>query len=63
MYIVDIWGGENSQDHVAGFVRSLKDSLKIIEVELLKGFLVNVVEISEENIRKNSDDFDNRLMN
>jgi hypothetical protein len=40
--IIDIWGGEKSQDHVARFIRSLDDVLEMVKDALHGGYLVNI---------------------
>lgn len=60
MIIIDIWGGYHSQDHVARFVRNMKDALTITKIELENGFLVNL------RLEKNWQDFkefDERMNN
>ena len=42
MVIVDIWGGFESQDHVARFHRQVDDALELAKAELEAGFLVNL---------------------
>ncbi len=42
MTIVDIWGGEASQDHLARYILSLDDAMKLARSELQGGFLVNL---------------------
>lgn len=42
MIVVDIWGGENSSNHLARFLRSIEDALAIARTELAKGYLVNL---------------------
>ena len=42
MIVVDIWGGHNSQDHLARFIRPIEEALNIARIELMKGFLVNL---------------------
>lgn len=42
MVIVDVWGGEGSQDHVARFMRGMNDALEIAQRELMAGYLVNL---------------------
>jgi len=57
MIIVDIWGGENSMDHVARFLRPIKEALEIARLELMKGYLVN---LREEIAWGPEQDFDDR---
>lgn len=40
--ILDVWGGERSQDHLARFVRSIDEALEISRREVEAGFLVNL---------------------
>lgn len=40
--IVDVWGGDRSQDHVARFVRPIEKAIEIARAELLRGYLVNL---------------------
>jgi hypothetical protein len=42
MIVVDIWGGTNSNRHVARSILELSDALKVAEQELLAGYLVNL---------------------
>lgn len=42
MVIVDIWGGEGSQDYLARFVRPMPEALQIAERELAAGYLINL---------------------
>jgi hypothetical protein len=44
MTVVDIWGGEHSQDHLARFLRPLDEALQIARNEVMKGYLVNLRE-------------------
>lgn len=40
--LVDVWGGFEAQRHDARFIRNKEEALKIVETEILKGFLCNV---------------------
>lgn len=40
--IVDIWGGERSQTHLARFVRGVDTALEMARHELAAGYLVNL---------------------
>lgn len=42
MIVVDIWGGEHSQDHLARFLRPLEEAMQIARNEVMKGYLVNL---------------------
>lgn len=42
LVVVDVWGGVNSQDHVARKVRQIDDALDLARRELAAGFLVNL---------------------
>ena len=42
MIVVDIWGGEGSQDHMARYILPMDDALKLASNELQAGFLVNL---------------------
>jgi hypothetical protein len=42
MIVVDVWGGELSQDHLARFMREEDAALEIARRELRAGFLVNL---------------------
>lgn len=44
MIVVDIWGGENSMDYLARFMRPIDEALQIARIELSKGYLVNLRE-------------------
>lgn len=41
--VIDIWGGEGDQEHLARFLRVWDaDSISLVSRELANGFLVNV---------------------
>lgn len=40
--VVDIWGGQNSMDHMARFVVPRDQALTIADGELQAGYLVNL---------------------
>lgn len=40
--VMDVWGGDRSQDWVARFVRSVDDAFELSRRELENGFLVNL---------------------
>jgi hypothetical protein len=40
--VVDIWGGKNSGDHVARFLLPMEEALVVTQVELTKGYLINL---------------------
>lgn len=40
--VIDIWRGEQSQDHLARFIRDLDDALELARAELHAGYLVNL---------------------
>lgn len=42
MIVIDVWGGEDSQDHLARFLRPVDEALEISRRELAAGFLVNL---------------------
>lgn len=42
MIVVDIWGGENSGNHLARFIRPIEEALQVARNELMKGYLVNL---------------------
>lgn len=42
MIVVDIWGGSQSQDHVARYVAATDEALSLARQELDAGFLVNL---------------------
>lgn len=42
MIVVDVWGGEGSQDHVARFMRDENGALEIARRELRAGYLINL---------------------
>lgn len=42
MVVIDIWGGERNQEHLARMLRPIPEALKITQSELLDGFLVNL---------------------
>ena len=58
--IVDVWGGEDSQDHVARFHRQTDDALEVARRELAAGYLVNLRATAAFGF---SADFDNRKIN
>ena len=41
MIIVDVWGGEANEEHIARFIQPMNEALKTAEIELNKGLLVN----------------------
>lgn len=55
--ILDVWGGELSQDHVARFVRTVEDALDIAKDELAAGNLVN---LRQDAVWGDYADFDER---
>ena len=55
--IIDIWGGNNSMDHLARFLRPIEEALQISRNELMKGYLVNLRDEMEWGTYK---EFDNR---
>lgn len=55
--ILDVWGGELSQDHVARFVRPIEDAWEIAKGELTAGNLVN---LRQDAAWGNYGDFDTR---
>lgn len=57
--IMDIWGGEDSQDHVARFIREVDDALELSKSELQQGYLVN---LRADAAWGDYQDFDNRTM-
>ena len=59
MIVVDIWGGNDSMDHVARFFRPLEVALEIARSELTKGFLVN---LREELAWGTTKEFDTRRL-
>jgi hypothetical protein len=42
MVVMDVWGGDNSDNHVARFIREIDDALKLSRKELDLGYLVNL---------------------
>lgn len=60
MVVVDIWGGENSSEHVARFHRTMKKALELAARELEAGFLVNLRQEAAWGPKR---DFDKRLIN
>ena len=42
MIILDVWGGEFSQDHVARYVSPVEEAMSLAKHELNAGFLVNM---------------------
>lgn len=58
--VIDIWGGESNQDHLARFMRPIEEALKIARVELVKGYLVN---LREEVAWGKDEEFDSRKVN
>lgn len=57
MIVVDIWGGEDSMDWLARFVRPVEEALQIARIEMAKGYLVN---LREDDDFSTEDDFDSR---
>jgi hypothetical protein len=58
--IVDVWDGEDSQEHVARKLRNIEDALDIAKRELLAGFLVNLRTAEPELAFE--PDFDERVL-
>lgn len=40
--ILDVWGGDNSMDHVARMILPTQAALRYAEIELSAGYLVNM---------------------
>ncbi len=59
MIVVDIWGGEDSGDHLARFLRPVDEALTIARTELAKGYLVN---LRDEVAWGEFKEFDNRSL-
>jgi len=57
MIIIDIWGGELSQCHLARFIRPVSEALRIAKCNLERGFLVN---LRRELAWVDFEEFDNR---
>lgn len=57
MIVMDVWGGKNSMDHVARFIRNFDDAVELSRDELRAGFLVN---LREDAAWGDYEDFDNR---
>jgi hypothetical protein len=57
MVVIDIWGGKNSCDHLARFMRPIEEALQIARNELMKGYLVN---LRDEVAWGNEEEFDMR---
>ena len=60
MIVIDIWGGPESCDHLARFLRPLADALELAKRELLAGFLVN---LRDEVAWGDYEEFDERKPN
>jgi len=58
--IVDVWGGRNSQDYIARFVREMDEALAIARREVDAGYLVNLRADAAFNT---DDDWDGRAIN
>ncbi|MDF1599679.1 hypothetical protein PZ895_07805 [Mesorhizobium sp. YIM 152430] len=57
LVVCDVWGGENSQDWVARFIRSVDVALEVARQELAAGYLVN---LRAEAVFGPNSEFDNR---
>ncbi len=58
MVVLDVWGGEGSQDHLARYIEPLGDALARAGQELQAGFLVNLRSDPAWGLEQT---FDNRL--
>lgn len=58
--IVDVWGGENSMDHVARFIMPVEQALIAARHELAAGFLVNLRSACSASFGV-SENFDSRV--
>lgn len=55
--VIDVWGGTNSNDHVARFNRTWEVAIDLVKRELQAGFLVNM---RAEAVWGPENDFDTR---
>ena len=58
--VIDVWGGEEDNVHVARFLRPLSTAMKVVNREIKAGFLVNIAQRDETY--GEADDFDRRLL-
>ena len=58
MIVLDVWGGQDSCEHVARFLRPLEEALILARIELLKGYLIN---LREEIAWGSRQEFDTRV--
>ncbi len=58
--IVDIWGGDDSQEFLSRKLREIDDALEIARRELMAGFLVNLRMSAPSEVFQ--PDFDDRAM-
>jgi len=58
--IIDVWGGEKDDVHVARFLRPLSTGLKVAQREIQAGFLVNIAQ--SDGSYGAADDFDVRKL-
>ncbi|MFP5078285.1 hypothetical protein ACLE20_13335 [Rhizobium sp. YIM 134829] len=53
--IVDVWGGENSQDFLSRSVLTMSEALRASQQELSAGFLVNLLAVLDASGYENFD--------
>lgn len=56
--LVDVWRGHEGRIYEARFIRDKEEALRIVDVEIQKGFLCNVRVLNEEE--EKWPEFDNR---
>ena len=64
-FVVDVWGGENSNEHVARSLQpSMEAAMDVVILELMRGFLVNirVLRLEEEAAWGEDESFETRLI-
>lgn len=42
MCVLDVWGGRDSEEHIARYILTIHDAVLLAELEVQSGFLVNL---------------------
>lgn len=58
--LIDVWDGEFGDKHVARFLRSRSEALKLADREVQAGFFVNLLQADGITIQGDLIDFDKR---
>lgn len=58
--VIDVWGGENCSDHLARFHRTMNAALKLALREIQAGYLVNMAQVENTDLKIDDFDFDKR---